>query len=342
MKKIYVMFAAAAALSAVSCVKDEVYSGELPVVEVKQTLVINEVCPQDKKLEFYNYGAEEIDLGGCYMIKDGTDRWDMPSVKLAAGKVVVFTAKSADAADGPSFGLSATKGFLLELFNSKGESIDKLDNSKDAENFFSFTESDDASKVQSLGRKTDGDSKWVIFMPGSIGKSNSIGTYLQDWGAAAPAEDEGGVVLNELYGAASADTDKFIELYNTSDKEITITGYTLQKDGELTWTAKEGTKIPAKGFLAIIGAKGTTADGFSSGFSAKKNVLVELFDDKGVSLDKFQRGEEGSGWGNEKLSEAAGSWSRVPDGSGKFQITETTTPGAANSTDATTDDTVIQ
>ncbi len=154
--------------------------------------------------------------------------------------------------------------------------------------------------------------------------------------------DEGGIVLNELYGAAAEDAGKFIELYNTSGKEIDITGYTIQKDGSLTWTAKEGTKISAKGFFAIVGAKGTTADGFSSGFSAKKNVLVELFDDKGVSLDKFQRGEEGSGWGNEKLSEAAGSWSRVPDGTGKFQITATPTPGAVNSTDAAADDTVVQ
>ena len=157
----------------------------------------------------------------------------------------------------------------------------------------------------------------------------------------APA-DESGIVLNELYGAAAEDTGKFIELYNTSDKEVDITGYTIQKDGSLTWTAKEGTKIPAKGFFAIVGAKGSTADGFSSGFSAKKNVLVELFNDKNVSLDKFQRGEEGSGWGTVKLSEVTGSWSRVPDGTGKFQITAAPTPGAANSTDAAADDTVIQ
>ncbi len=342
MKKIYMIFAAAALLSAVSCVKDNVYDGPLPTVEVKQTLVINEVCPQTKKLEFYNYGKEEIDLGGCYMTKDGGDQWNMPSVKLPAGKVVVFTAKSADAADGPSFGLSATKGFLLELFNSKGESIDKLDNSKDAGNFFSFTESDDPSEVQSLGRKTDGDAQWVIFKPGSIGESNANGKYLQDWGAAAPVEEEGGIVLNELYGAASADAEKFIELYNTSNKEITITGYTIKKDEALAWTAPEGTKIAAKGFLAIIGAKNSTPDGFSSGFSAKKSVLVQLLDDKETVIDTFQRGEQGTGWGNTSLDAVTGSWSRVPDGTGKFQITETTTPGAANATDATADDSVIQ
>ena len=154
--------------------------------------------------------------------------------------------------------------------------------------------------------------------------------------------DDGGIVLNELYGAASADKDKFIELYNSSGKEVTITGYTIQKDGGLAWTAPEGTKIAAKGFLAIIGAKGSTPDGFSSGFSAKKSVLVQLFDDKGTVIDTFQRGEEGTGWGNTSLDAVSGSWSRVPDGTGKFQITATPTPGVANSTDATVDDTVVQ
>ncbi len=341
MKKIYLMFAAAAALFAVSCVKDDVYDGPLPEVEVKQTLVINEVCPQTKQIEFYNYGKEEIDLGGCSMTKDGGDKWDMPSVKLPAGKVIVFTAKSTDPADGPSFGLSATKGFLLELFNSKGESIDLLDNSSTAENFTKFDESDDPAKVQTLGRKSDGDALWVIFMPGSIGEDNSKGTYLRDWGTTAPV-DEGGVVLNELYGAAAADKDKFIELYNTSGKEVTITGYTIQKDGSLAWTAPEGTKIAANGFLAIIGAKGSTPDGFSSGFSAKKSVLVQLLDEKGTVIDTFQRGEEGTGWGNTSLEAVTGSWSRVPDGSGKFKITDTPTPNAANSTTGTDDPTIVQ
>ncbi len=328
MKKIYVMFAAAAALSAVSCVKDEVYDGEVPEVVVKQTLVINEVCPQSKQLEFYNYGTEEIDLGGCYMIKDGTDQWNMPSVKLAAGKVIVFTAKSADAAEGPSFGLSATKGFLLELFNSKGESIDKLDNSKGAENFFAFTESDDESMVQSLGRKTDGDSKWVIFMPGSIGKSNSQGTYLQDWGAAAPTPTAGveALKLNELNG-----NDKFIEIVNPEKSAISIKGIKILKDTKDVWTAPD-IQIPAGGFLLLysqdVVAAGQAHEGydatlvFTSGLSAKKAVHVQLVKEDGTtSIDDFN-------FAKHPGTAIAGSYGRNADGN--WYIQPTATPGAAN------------
>ncbi len=88
-------------------------------------------------------------------------------------------------------------------------------------------------------------------------------------------------------------------------------------------------KIPAKGFYAIVGAKGTTPDGFSSGFSAKKSVIVELFDAEGNKIDTFQRGDKGSGWG-ETIESNKGSWSRIPDGTGKFMITPTVTQGAAN------------
>lgn len=178
MKKI-LLVAALAGFVSVSCVKDEVYSGELPVEEVAQTLCINEVCPNQKKIELYNTGKKEINLSGCSMLKDDSDLWELPSVKLAAGAVVVFTAKSSNPADGPSFGLSATKGFKLELLDKKGSRLDLLDNSKGTDQFFSFDETQDD---QTLGRKTDGDSQWVIFNPGSIGSSNSTGKFSANWG----------------------------------------------------------------------------------------------------------------------------------------------------------------
>lgn len=343
MKKILLSALAIAALC--SCVKDEVYPApkpgtEEPAPEVAQTLVINEVAPASKKIEFYNTGKQDIELGGCSLVKDDTDSWEFPNVSLKAGAVVVFTAKSANVADGPSFGMSATKGFKLELFNKKGESIDVLDNSKETEKFYSFV--DDPESKETLGRETDGAAQWVIFNPGTIGASNNGGTKLNNWGEAQPEpETKGGVVLNELCGNG-ADNEKFIELYNTSSKEIDLTGYTLNKDGSLTWTAAEGAKIPAKGFFAIVGAKGSTEGGISSGFSAKKSVCVELFNAAGEKLDAFVRGEEGTGWGNEALDAVDGSWSRVPDGTGKFINTPAATPGEANSTEGTEDPTVVQ
>ena len=153
-----------------------------------------------------------------------------------------------------------------------------------------------------------------------------------------PATDWSKVKLNEVYGAG-ADEEKFFELWNGSDYPVKLTGVTINKDEGLCWTGIDGEVIPAHGFFAIIGAKGTTARGFSSGFSAKKSVRVDLYDPKGTLIDHFQRGDkdDSGAWGV-SITNYAGSWSRVPDGTGKWMRTDTFTPGAANSTTAVDDD----
>ncbi len=147
--------------------------------------------------------------------------------------------------------------------------------------------------------------------------------------------------LNELYGAAASDDGKFIEIYNSGDVPIKLKDVMLYKDGSLTWTGIAGEVIPAHGVWAVVGAKGTTERGFSSGFSNKKSVLVELYDPNNNKLDTFQRGEEGTGWGDQSLAKVSGSWSRVPDGSGQWKITDPTC-GELNATSGEDDPTVVQ
>ena len=140
-----------------------------------------------------------------------------------------------------------------------------------------------------------------------------------------------GVVLNELSGA-----DKFIELYNTTDKEIVVYGaylvkYDSSKDGgkSTTWTAAEGMKIPAKGYLVLESSDlADEAEGgdpayayeskdhvFKGGLSGKKNVFIELYDGKDNKLDEFKRGEEGAGWNQVAgfTNNKKNTFSRVPD-----------------------------
>lgn len=155
-----------------------------------------------------------------------------------------------------------------------------------------------------------------------------------------PATDWTKLKLNEVYGAG-ADEEKFFELWNGSDYPIKLTGVKINKDEELTWTGIDGEVVPAHGFFAIIGSKGKTERGFSSGFSSKKTVLIELFDNKGNKIDQFQRGEKGEGWGV-TITDNKGSWSRIPDGTGQWKATATFTPGKANSTDGTDDPDVKQ
>ena len=150
------------------------------------------------------------------------------------------------------------------------------------------------------------------------------------------------LVLNELYGAADSDADKFIELYNNGDDPIKLKDVVIKKDEEETWKGLEGEVIMGHSFFTIVGAKGTTPRGFSSGFSSKKSVLVEIYDPNNNLVDRFQRGEKEDAWGNQSLAKVSGSWSRCPNGTGKFMITDTPTLGTKNPDTGTEDPTVVQ
>ena len=156
-----------------------------------------------------------------------------------------------------------------------------------------------------------------------------------------------GIVLNELSGA-----DKFIELYNTTDKEVSLEGlclvkYDSSKDGgkSTTWTGAKGMTIAAKGFVVLESSDlaDPAEDGdpayayesanhvFKGGLSGKKNVKIELQNADGDVLDTFVRGEEGAGWNQVSgfNNDKKHTFSRVPDGTGEFVYADPT-KGAAN------------
>ena len=156
-----------------------------------------------------------------------------------------------------------------------------------------------------------------------------------------------GVVLNELSGA-----DKYIELYNTTDKEVSLEGlklvkYDASKDGgkSTTWTGKAGMTIAAKGYVVLESSDlaDPAEDGdpeyayesanhvFKGGLSGKKNVFIELYSAADEKLSEFKRGEEGAGWNQVSgfNNDKKHSFSRVPDGTGEFVYADPT-QGAAN------------
>ena len=156
-----------------------------------------------------------------------------------------------------------------------------------------------------------------------------------------------GIVLNELSGA-----DKFIELYNTTDKEISLEGvyvvkYDSSKDGgkSTTWTGAKGMKIAAKGYVVLESSDlaDPAEDGdpnyayesanhvFKGGLSGKKNVFIELYNANDEKLSEFKRGEEGAGWNQVSgfNNDKKHTFSRVPDGTGEWAYADPT-KGAAN------------
>ena len=156
-----------------------------------------------------------------------------------------------------------------------------------------------------------------------------------------------GVVLNELSGA-----DKFIELYNTTDKEISLEGvyvvkYDSSKDGgkSTTWTGAKGMTIAAKGYVVLESSdlSDPAEDGdpayayesanhvFKGGLSGKKNVFIELYNANDEKLSEFKRGDEGAGWNQVSgfNNDKKHTFSRVPDGTGPWAYADPT-KGAAN------------
>ncbi len=162
----------------------------------------------------------------------------------------------------------------------------------------------------------------------------------QNDGPTGGAGDYSKLKFNEFYGAGE-DNEKYVELYNTGDVELSLEGVMIEKDGgDLSWEGKAGDKIAAKSVYLILGAKKTTPNGLQTGFSAKKNVLMELSDPTGKIIDTFQRGDEPAAdavWGDVTLPTNSGSWSRIPDGTGAWKMTATMTPGEKNATEGTDD-----
>lgn len=138
-------------------------------VEVVPALYLNEFDCANKKIEIYNSTDAEVDMTGWVILKnDGEegekDTFVIPAAlgKVAAKGYAVFTCKQTDAANGPKFGLSGTKGFKIAL--KKGDAVvDEVDN---------LTNIVTIEDGQSWGRETDGADKFVIFDTPTIGASN--------------------------------------------------------------------------------------------------------------------------------------------------------------------------
>ena len=157
------------------------------------------------------------------------------------------------------------------------------------------------------------------------------------------------LVINEVYGAG-ADGEKYLELYNNGDDPIKLQGVVIRKDDtDDVWVGEAGEIIMGHDYFCIVGAKNTPGEGGSGpnprpmtkGLSAKKSVLFEVFDPNSTLVTKFERGEKLDGWGNQSLPENKLTWSRCPNGTGKFMIADKTL-GAKNPDTGAEDPTVVQ
>lgn len=298
---------------------DEIVPDEPQVPGTSESpVVINEVQgatidgEQTDFIELYNPGDTDVEISGYrlqddngaeeeYVIPDGT--------VLGAGEIAVYYKDETF-----TFGLSGS-GDKVTVLDADGNEVDTVE----------YPEMEDGS---SYARITDGADQWSITTTPTPGESNVITGSGEE--PEQPA-DFSALKLNELNG-----NDKFIELYNSSDSDLDITGVSFTKDDEDTFTAPEGTSVPANGFLTVWSEK---ADGeheliFEFGLSADKSVKVELFAPDGTSLDIFKNLSTALGetWGEDDGkydSKDLGSFARETDGTGDWYIM-TATEGQSN------------
>lgn len=130
--------------------------GEVPIDY--SGLVLNELNGNDKFIEIYNKGKEEVRIKGIYVQKDGKSVWTAPSAILKPGGFVLLysTDVQADHGEHPAdyffgSGLSAKKAVKVELFDPAGASLDCF-------NLVNFVKKASAS----YSRVPDGTGEWYF------------------------------------------------------------------------------------------------------------------------------------------------------------------------------------
>ena len=217
-----------------------------------RSVLINEVLSNTDgqltdTIELYNPTAVQIDVGGWFLSDSTTfDKFRIPAgTQIAPKGFATFDERDFNpnggwnpdaAAPGQNdFSLSGAKGDEVWLVQAddKGNAIRVLDK-------VSFGP---AFSGVSFGRWPDGGPD--RFLPGS---SPTLG-------AANAAPFVGSVVLSEIqYNPGSqtnADNLEFIEVRNTGNASVALSGWTL--DGGVEFAFAEGTELSADGYLLVVG-----------------------------------------------------------------------------------------
>lgn len=114
-----------------TAVSDEKSYTVAAVVVNYSGLQLNELNGNDKFMELYNKGSNEIPLEGIYIQKDGKTNWTCDERSIAAGAYLLLYSEDV-AADHPECpetlifhsGLSAKKPVRVQLFDPAGQSLD--------------------------------------------------------------------------------------------------------------------------------------------------------------------------------------------------------------------------
>ncbi len=304
-----------------------------PVSDLESKIIINELMASNTKtitdpqgsfadwIELYNMSDSTISLLGTSITDDPLtpEKFVMPDVILEPdGYLIVWTDNDeTDEGIHANFRLDAETGEFIGLYYTLGSQSHVLD---------SVTFGPQLPDT-SYGRYPNGTGAFRFLYPASPGSSNKLENYSNRYKA---------IVINEfmadndsVYHDAQNEYDDWIELYNTTDSTLSLSGMYMTDSPENTrkWKFPD-VSIPAGGYL-IVWADNDTLDDFygvHTNFALSKGgefIGIYDMDANGHGLiDSVYFGEQ-----EENIS-----YGRLTDGADAFAYFTDPTPGTSNNT----------
>ncbi|MDR1380432.1 MAG: lamin tail domain-containing protein [Tannerella sp.] len=323
--------------------EDNSLPGDVVINEVMADPVGLTELPATEYVEIYNASGNDVPLSGWKFMYDGKET-ALPDVVLPAGVYAVLYRSGRDmiVAEGAlSLGVDgfpsalANTGKTIGLKNSVGVMIDEIAYPK-------------ATAGKSYERSDDG--AWHLTTDekgGTPGAANSSVTPSDPGTEPEPPvlpEDNslpGDVIINEVMadpvGLTELPATEYVEIYNVSGNDISLSGWKFLYDGKET--ALPNVVLPA-GVYAVLyrsgrdmtvaeGALSLGVDGFPSAL-ANTGKTVGLKNSNGIMIDELAYPKATAGKSYERSD--GGAWHSSTDKKGG-------TPGAVNSPAASPDPT---
>jgi hypothetical protein len=171
-------------------------------------------------------------------------------------------------------------------------------------------------ETTSYGRMPDGSDNWQILETVTRGTANDD----------SPAPELSDILMNEVYSRGIDGNLDWVEIYNTSDSEIDVSGFKIYDSGGQSGSKPKkeipaGSLIPAKGFMVIIvddeedSGFGVSSGGETLWLEDAAGEVIHTLDVPAVPVE-------------------TNSFGAFPDGSDNWQILEFVTRGSANNNGA--------
>ena len=297
-------------------------------------IMYNPYIPNTEYVELQNIGTETINLN-LIKFTDGIN-FTFPSLELAPGEyvLVVQDREAFETRYGTNLNIA---GQYSGSLNNAGEQI-RLEDAI-GQTILDFDYKDDWRSI------TDGDG-FSLTIIDPVNATTYAWNEKDSWRASAylsgsPGENDssiipnpGAVVINEVLAHSHADSADWIELHNTTNTAIDISGWFLSdSSSDLTkYQIASGTVIPPNGYIVFyedMHFDNTSAPGSNKSFSLSENgESLYLSSAESNVLTGYRQVED---FGGSQTGVSFGRYYKASTGNYNFIAMSENTPGSANS-----------